>query len=296
MAHAGSKRSPASGRVFDLAHCPQCHFSCVMNPRTDFAELYDRDYYEGRGADRSVDYEREVSDHRTVRTYEWRGLVGLVRSLRDLTPSTTWLDYGAGLGGLVRYLRDGGIADAVGFDQGYAASRMEAAQIPTLSLEELEGASRRFDVVTAVEVVEHAVDPMVSLRQMAGVLRSGGVLVVTTGNAGPFRTRLSAWSYVLPDVHVSYFEPSTLAQAMEGAGLTVVYPGYGQGWRDIIRYKVLKGLRLHRRSALERAVPWGVVSRLADRRFRVTAQPVGYWHRHDRPEGPGSSSAETDRP
>ena len=281
MDSAGSKRSPVSGRVFDLAHCPECQFSRVTNPRTDYAELYDRDYYEGRGVDRSVDYEREVTDPRTIRTYEWRGIVRLVRSVRDVTPSTTWLDYGAGLGGLVRYLRDGGIADAVGFDQGYAASRMEAAQIPNLTLEELRRESRRFDVVTAVEVLEHAVDPMSALRQMAGALRSGGVLLVTTGNAHPFRGRLSEWSYVLPDVHVSYFEPLTLARAMEAAGLTVAYPGYGQGWRDIIRYKVLKGLRISRRGALERAVPWTLVSRLADHRLEVTAHPIALSNRRD---------------
>src|ERR1035441_6319220 len=120
MDDAGSKRSSARGQLFGLAHCANCRFSCVTNPRTDFDCVYDRAYYEGRGADPSVDYERELADHRTIRAYEWRGILRLVQSLQSVSAEVAWLDYGCGLGGFVRSLRDHGVTDAVGFDQGYA--------------------------------------------------------------------------------------------------------------------------------------------------------------------------------
>ena len=83
--------------------CRSCSYAYVLEPRTDFAELYDEAYYEGRGADALVDYATEMDDPRTVRVYEWQGITEVVRGLAALSPSTRWLDYGAGLGGLVRY-------------------------------------------------------------------------------------------------------------------------------------------------------------------------------------------------
>jgi hypothetical protein len=79
----------------------------------------------------------------------------------------------------------------------------------------------------------------------------------------------------VPDVHVSFFEPDTLARAMRQAGFAPSYPGYSTGWGDVIRYKVLKTLKIRRRNVLEGVVPWALVARAVDRRFGVTAQPVG---------------------
>ena len=61
-------------------------------------------------------------------------------------------------------------------------------------------------MVTAIEVLEHLTDPMPVLHTIATVLRPGGILFVTTGNAAPHRAHLDRWSYVVPDVHVSFYE------------------------------------------------------------------------------------------
>jgi SAM-dependent methyltransferase len=275
MHEAGTKRSAQSGQVFELAHCDQCRYSCVVNPRSDFERLYDAAYYRGEGADPSVCYDHELAEPSTTREYEWRGILRAVQEMRPVTSSTEWLDFGCGLGGFVQYLRARGFDRAFGHDEGYAASRLRAAEIPSLNTEELASAAARFDVVTAVEVLEHALDPVAVLRQIAFAMKPGGTLVLTTGNARRYRGRLSTWSYVVPDVHVSYFEPDTLARAMREAGFTPSFPGYSRGWGDVIRYKVLKTLRVRRRNVVERLVPWSLVARVVDRRFGVTAQPVG---------------------
>ena len=169
-----------------------------------------------------------------------------------------------------------GYERAVGFDEGYAAEQLAASGIPTVS--DLDSAAAKFDVVSAVEVIEHVVDPVNTFRQIMSLLKPGGLLILTTGNAQPFRGRLSSWSYVVPDVHVSYFEPETLERAMSSAGLAPQRVGYSPGWNDIIRYKVLKAFGVRRRNGLERLVPWPLVSRVVDRALRVTAQPVA-WRR-----------------
>ena len=273
---AGSKRSEWSGMDFDLAHCPSCRFSFVVNPRTDFEAIYDEHFYTGTGADGCVDYFEELTDPQSIREYEWRGLVKVVGTLVPLSATTRWLDYGSGLGGLVRYGRRNGLDGIVAYDAGFAAERMRADGVPVLDESGLDAAAGPFDVVTAIEMIEHAIDPMAELRRIAAALRPGGLLVLTTGNARPHRDDLAAWPYVRPDIHVSFFEPETLAKAYEQAGLRPEFRGFVPGYTDVVRFRVLKNVNRPRRGLVERLVPWPLASRLADRRIGFTDHPIGW--------------------
>lgn len=280
-----AKRSAFSGRTFALAQCPSCWFGWVVDPRVDFESLYDAAYYQGKGADPLVSYEAEIADPRTIRTYEWNGIVELVTSQHPVGPATRWLDFGCGFGGLVRHLRREGIADAWGHDQGYAGSRMAADGLPVLQAEGFAAAAGTFEVITAVEVVEHVIDPVGTLRQLADLLAPGGLLFLTTGNSRPYRGRLASWRYVLPDIHIAFFEPATLAAAYARAGLEPVAVPWGPGHEQIVRYKVLKNLRRRRRSSVDRLLH-ATILREVDRRFGLLAHPAA--KRIDQPAGDAS--------
>jgi SAM-dependent methyltransferase len=267
----GSPASPAgSVRQFELATCESCGFSFVTNPREDYEAVYDAAYYRGEGADPLVDYVFELEHPAsTIRRYEWQGILERVTSLMPSAPQGRWLDYGCGTGGLVRYLRSHGV-DATGFEQGWCVPRLKEAGVPLLS----EG--DQFDVVTAIEVIEHVADPVSILEGVRRLLRPSGLLFLTTGNAFPYRGRLASWGYVMPDVHISFFEPKTLGLALEKAGFEPATPGYGAGWDKIIRFKVLKTLGFKRTNLAEKVLPWPVLARVVDRRLGVTAHPVGW--------------------
>jgi SAM-dependent methyltransferase len=249
----------------------------VSDPRVDFASLYDVRYYRGEGADPSVDYAYEAAHvDRTVRRFEWQGVLDVVSSLVRVDPATRWLDYGCGTGGLVTYLRTKGVEHAVGFEDGWGAEFMRTRGAPPLTLDDLVSRPASFDVVTLIEVIEHTVDPVAELERVHRLLRPGGLCFLTTGNAEPFRDRFSDWGYALPDVHVSYFEPESLRVALERAGFSVTFPGYRDGWDDILRFKVMKGLHRKTSGPAARLVPWRILARSVDRRLRLSGHPVGW--------------------
>jgi SAM-dependent methyltransferase len=262
---------------FQVRHCGTCQFSFVANPCTDYARIYDEAYYRGRGADPLVDYVFELEHPgETIRRYEWDGIVKAVGSLVSVGPTTRWLDFGCGNCGLVRHVRDRVGCAAFGCDVGWITSRARDLGLPILSDEQLEGARGSFDVVTAVEVLEHLADPVQTLRQVRGLLKPGGLFFYTTGNAEPFRGRLTEWGYVRPDIHISYFEPSTLERALRAARFRPEYRGFLPGFTDIIRFKVLKNLGFRRAAAWQRVLPWTIAARVLDRRLRISAHPIGW--------------------
>jgi SAM-dependent methyltransferase len=166
------------------------------------------------------------------------------------------------------------MAEVYGFDEGWSAGWMRDRGLPVLSRDELAGQTGTFDVVSAIEVIEHVSEPVSVMTHIASLLKPGGLFFLTTGNAEPHRRRLDRWSYVQTDVHVAFFEPRTLARAYDRSGLVPYHVGFLPGHEDIIRYKVLKAMHIRSRHPIERLVPWSLVSRVVDRRHRVSAQPL----------------------
>jgi 2-polyprenyl-3-methyl-5-hydroxy-6-metoxy-1,4-benzoquinol methylase len=272
----GTVHGAYSARDWELRRCNECRYAFIADAWTEFERIYDRRYYAGEGADPLVDYEFELtSPESTVRHYEWRGLTRLVEQLLGGLGGVRWLDFGAGNGGLVRYLRDHTQATAVGFEQGAIADQARRAGIPVNSVPDSE-AEGSFDVVTAIEVLEHTLDPLAELRRIRALLRPGGLLLLTTGNAAPFARRLAQWSYVVPEIHISFFEPDTLAQALSRAGFRPDrIPPHG-GFDDVLKFKVLKNLGVRRRSALTDVLPARPVAMIANARTRLRAHPIGW--------------------
>jgi SAM-dependent methyltransferase len=286
---AGIVHGRFSERDYRLARCPNCGFAFVVDPWLDFETIYDRRYYGGQGADPLVDYLYELEHpERTIRQYEWNGLASIVQSLTgDQDPTSNdraksgksvgrWLDYGCGNGGLVRYLRERSVAEAFGFEQSSIADEAAARGIPILSAEELLGQAGSFDVVTAIEVLEHTLDPIAELRRMRDLLRPGGLLLLTTGNARPHAKQLTRWKYVLPEIHISFFEPRTLERALAAASFRPEHRSLGSGFDEVVKFKVLKNLRIHCRSRFTDALPSSLIGPTADRIAKLSEHPVGW--------------------
>lgn len=175
---------------------------------------------------------------------EGLGTGGILRAvidkIRQLAPEMRgdYLDVGSGNGELIdRVMRTFPVKPrACDYRGDLLAVEGLTADVANLNTDPLPYPDASFDLVTCTEVIEHLEDYRAALREMARVLRPGGVLVVTTPNVLNLRSR---WRYLLfgffnmfgplplgDDRHhstyghinpVPYFY---LAHALSGAGFT----------------------------------------------------------------------------
>lgn len=163
------------------------------------------------------------------------------------------LDLGCGAGLFAEPMARLG-ADVVGVDP--APSAIEAARrhaeetgaslaYRAATVEELVGEERRFDAVSAMEVIEHAADPKAFVAAAAALLRPGGLFLASTLNRTlkSFALAIVGAEYVLrwlePGTHrwEQFVTPVELTALARAAGLRrvslrgIVYDPFRAQWR-----------------------------------------------------------------
>lgn len=148
------------------------------------------------------------------------------------------LEVGCGSGALTARLDDAGY-DVVASDvetSDYAAAppvvtwNLDGSAIP-------EGFRESFDVVCAIEVLEHVENPLQALRNVREVLRPGGLLIASTPHIGHPRSRIKFLvrgapaffgreEYVISG-HRTLLPDWLLARHLEAAGFTEIELSYG---------------------------------------------------------------------
>lgn len=144
---------------------------------------------------------------------------------RDLPPGSHLLDVGANFGHFLKVA--GERYDARGFDVSPRAVAWSRAQFgvrnEVLSVEALPASPGDVDGVTCWDVVEHVSDPQLALRRLRGALNPGGLLFVSTPDAGSLAARLLGrhWHYLDPVQHLNLFTRENLTGALARAGFKV---------------------------------------------------------------------------
>jgi SAM-dependent methyltransferase len=160
------------------------------------------------------------------------------------------LDFGCGCGRLARFLvpcAEAADVHAADVDAALVSwCRSNLPEIQTAACRPappLDHAAGTFDLVYAVSVLGHQAEDAIAawVRELARVLRPGGVLVATT-HGGRARERLAAESAVGrtraddPRRPVTFLDEARARALAESAGLACVdfQPGGLRGWQDVV--------------------------------------------------------------
>jgi SAM-dependent methyltransferase len=151
-----------------------------------------------------------------------RRLDELVHRMEPHRRTGRWLDVGFGAGSLMRAgARAGWTVTGTEVSEPTAEAMSSAGfDVRVGPRPELE--AEAFDVATALEVVEHVPDPHAMLNAIRAALRPGGVLYLTTPNAGGLSARLlgTRWSVVAPPEHLQLFSAAGLRALCSATGFS----------------------------------------------------------------------------
>jgi SAM-dependent methyltransferase len=98
--------------------------------------------------------------------------------------------------------------------------RNQGFEVQQGTLEEAAYPDNHFDVVTAVEVIEHVPEPRLLLQEIARILRPGGLFWATTPHCHGLSARLLGmrWSTICPPEHLQLFSVRGAGMLCRGAG------------------------------------------------------------------------------
>ncbi|HUT25742.1 MAG TPA: methyltransferase domain-containing protein [Sumerlaeia bacterium] len=177
-----------------------------------------RAYAEGGGAARDLLSQEE----RKERTAYYQS--HLARLHRFVSPPGRLLEIGCGTGGLSRAALDAGW-DVQAIEPSPLLRRaaehlLGHERVLGCSLESAEIEEQSFDVVLALDVIEHIPDPLLLPERVGRWLRSGGVLALQTPNAHSLRRRLcgSRWNMIQPDRHFLFHTMQSLRTLFQTRG------------------------------------------------------------------------------
>jgi SAM-dependent methyltransferase len=164
---------------------------------------------------------------------------GIIRSL--MPDHVRVLDVGCGAGGQTIAINRGKGNDVVCVEperMRCAAARMHGLTVHEGAFDEHFAAGcGRFDVIIFADVLEHVMDPSVSLGLARGCLNAGGSVIISEPNVAHWSVRLRLlfgnFDYtdggIMDATHLRWFTRKSLLELLDRAGLEVVHIGCSAG-------------------------------------------------------------------
>ena len=222
----GQLKSLFTKHQFDHRQCTYCGFVCVdpYPPEDILKKLYAGSYYTNFREFYKARHLREVGGY-SMTAAPLELLEQMIESATRGRLVGDWLDVGGGLGTVADLVRRRHPKWAVTLNEFNPRSLQLAREIYGLDAvdndaNQLREMERRFDVISAVSVLEHIPDPFSFLHAYAELLKADGTLVLIV----PQFTRLNAAvskaasANAAPPFHVSLFEENCLRAILERIG------------------------------------------------------------------------------
>lgn len=203
----------AQRQGMQIVRCTRCALVYV-NPRHTAGKLQQH-YNSGQSS--RIQYYREVecADRRTF--------AGILETATQWLPDKgRVLDIGPNIGTCLDVARQAGW-ETYGIEINAEAARycreQRGLHVIAGQLEASTFPRGHFDLVLMGDVIEHLPDPLAVMRTVQGILRPGGIVMISTPNVASLAGRLLQ---LKPEEHLYYFSPATLTALLAKAGLEVV--------------------------------------------------------------------------
>lgn len=227
--HGRAELEALAGSTYELARCTECSLGYqVTVPDPDLLEaVYER--WISPNADDRLKRGRDLGDYR----YHSEQIQFLLQALRLPPREVRVLDFGMGWADWATMARAYGCRAAGTELSVHRARHARSLGIEVLSWDELPG--RKFHFINVEQVLEHLLDPAVTLRHLAASLEDDGLLRVAVPDSRAALAAIErsrgfaglAAKHVMPVApleHVNSFEYRSLAAAARHAGLELVRP------------------------------------------------------------------------
>ena len=197
-----------------LRRCGECGCLWADDARQDEATLvaaYERvsDSY----------FEPTDNDPRFVRFYK-----DLEELLKEHVSGRQILDVGCGDGTFLLTLSNDWSKHGV--EPSVSGARLARERKLDVSCGTLDTWSESYevDLISALDVIEHVVDPNNFVKSLKRRLRKGGVVLLLTGDANAYSARIAGpqWSYLRWCGHISVFSQAGLRRLLESHGFEVL--------------------------------------------------------------------------
>ncbi len=197
-----------------LRRCAQCGCLWAADARQQdevLAEAYERviDSY----------FDSEENDPRYVQFYKQ-----LEQLVRQYVSNRTILDVGCGDGIFLSTIPDDWTKQ--GLEPSASGASLAGKRNLDVVRATLDSSPKQYqvDLISALDVIEHVIDPHHFVESLKQHLRPGGVVLLLTGDADsyPARTAGPQWSYLRWCGHISVFSQAGLRKLVESHGFEVL--------------------------------------------------------------------------
>ncbi len=169
---------------------------------------------------------------------KWRDLrfIDKLKIIQSYKKSGTLLDVGCGPGVFLEMAKE--VYDCYGVDINFGhcqkAKEKGVLNIFNGTLKNAKFENNFFDVIIALNVLEHIPSPMNELKEINRVLKKDGILMLEIPNIQSiwFKLFRKKWRQFLPD-HYFYFSPDTITKYLQKTSFDVLKIGYDKKIFDL---------------------------------------------------------------
>lgn len=201
----------------NFAECKKCGFIFVYpTPSIETQqEYYDKEYKSGlyKLASDTENLRKKLNQRR-------------FSEISKYIPKGNLLDIGCGAGFFLDVAAEKGLS-AYGVELSTEASnktKLRHRNVFNGSLEHARYPDSFFDVVTIFDLIEHVLNPDITIREIHRIVKPGGFVVFTTPDISSWHAKIMGkyWYQINPHQHLFYFSPSTIKRILEKNGFTVL--------------------------------------------------------------------------